>query len=105
MKDTSADLARIQPYAGEPDQLGHRTRHSRDRIRGVQLHNFVSASRSGVADGDCQLNTARSVDLDRAGAEILIAERGVGQAVSERERRGRVEVADAVAVLPSGGAR
>ena len=57
-----------QPHAGEPDQLGHRTRHTGDRIRGVQLHDLVSASRSGVADGDGQLNASRSVDLDRTGA-------------------------------------
>ena len=55
---------------------------------------------SGVADGDGQLNASRGVDLDRAGVQILVAERGVGQAVSERERRRRVQVAHAVAVLP-----
>src|SRR5690606_607759 len=84
--------------AGVSDELFDGSGDLGDEVVDVELDDLRAGPRSGVAHGDGGGELAVGGHLGGAEPQVRHLEGGVGGAVTEGEQRGRVEVADAVAV-------
>ncbi len=98
-------LAQFEWDLGVADELLDRAGDLCDGVAEVELNDFVACAVAGVGDGYRDVDGAVGSDLGGTQLQVGESERGVAEAVSEREQWSGVEVGNAVGMPCQGAAR